>query len=166
MLKPSPLCFKGFALVEHRDKTGKLIGIYRVPNGVVDVGADHALECEFSAGAQVTTWYIGLVNNSGYTAWDESDTMASHAGWAEFVDYSEGTRPQWTCGTAASRQITNAATVDFSVTGAGTLKGIFVASNNTKSGATGTLWSVALFSSNVTVGNGDTLKVTYTITIP
>ncbi len=157
---------RGYFLVEHRNKDGKLLGIYRVPNGVVDVGANHVLECEFHSGSQVLAWYIGLVDNSGYTGWATGDTMASHAGWTESTIYSATTRPQWTCGTAASRQITNASTVDFSINASGVLKGIFITSDSTKGGTTGTLWAVALFSSTVSVSNGDTLKVTYTISIP
>lgn len=157
---------RGFFLIEHRDKNGKLLGIYRVPNGIVDVGANHLLETEFHAGSQATTWYIGLVDNAGYTGWAVGDTMSSHAGWTEATGYSGANRPQWTCGAAASRQITNATTVDFAITGSATLKGIFITTGQVKGATTGTLWSVALFSSTVAVNNGDTLKVTYTISVP
>jgi len=159
----SILRVKGFFLVEHRNKAGKLIGIYRVPNGIVDVGMNHILETEFHAGTPVTTWYIGLVDNSGWTAFAAGDTMGSHAGWSESTVYSAGTRPQWTMGAAAARQITNAATVDFSINGSATLKGIFITSDNTKSGSAGTLWATAAFSSTVSVQSGDTLKITYTV---
>jgi len=162
----SLLTVRGFFLVEHRDKFGKLLGIYRVPNGVVTVGANHILETEFNGGSQIATWYIGLVDNSGYTGWVVGDTMGSHTGWSESTVYAAGTRPEWTADAAASRAITNSTTVDFAINATATLKGIFITSNNTKGGTTGTLWAVATFSSNPAVGNGDTLKVTYTITIP
>jgi hypothetical protein len=156
-------CPHGWFLIEHRNKAGKLIGLYRVPNGIVDVGMNHILETEFHAGSQVSTWYIGLVDNSGFTAFNDADTMASHSGWTESTVYSQSTRPQWTAGAAASRQITNASTVDFSINDSATLKGIFVTSDNTKGGTSGTLWATAAFSSTVSVQNGDTLKITYTI---
>jgi hypothetical protein len=92
--------------------------------------------------------------------------MASHAGWTEAVPYSNANRPQWTCGAAATRAITNASTVDFTINASATLKGLFITTDNTKSGATGTMWSEAAFSSTVTVANGDTLKVTYTLSVP
>lgn len=156
-------CFNphGWFLVEHRNKDGKLIGLYRVPNGIVDVGMNHILETEFHGGSQVSTWYIGLVDS--WTAFADADTMASHSGWSESTAYTQTTRPQWTAGAAAGRQITNASTVDFSINASATLKGIFVTSVNTKSGTSGTLWATAAFSSTVSVGNGDTLKVTYTV---
>jgi hypothetical protein len=154
---------QGYFLIEHRNKAGKLIGIYRVPNGIVDVGMNHILETEFHAGSQSSTWYIGLVDNAGWTAFSNSDTMSSHSGWSESTAYSQGTRPQWTAGTASSRQITNASTVDFSINASATLKGIFVVDNSTKGGTSGTLWATAAFSSTVSVGSGDTLKITYTV---
>lgn len=159
----STLLVRGFFLVEHRNKAGKLIGIYRVPNGIVDVGMNHILETEFHAGAAVTTWYIGLVDNSGWTAFADGDTMGSHAGWSESTVYSAGTRPQWTMGAASGRQITNAATVDFAINGSAVLKGIFITSDSAKSGSAGTLWATAAFSSTVSVQSGDTLKITYTV---
>lgn len=154
---------QGCFLVEHRNKAGKLIGVYRVPNGIVDVGMNHILETTFHAGAQSSTWYIGLVDNAGWTAFATGDTMASHAGWSESTVYSQGTRPQWTMGAAAARQITNATTVDFSINGSATLKGIFIVDDSTKSGSAGTLWATAAFSSTVSVQSGDTLKITYTV---
>lgn len=153
----------GYFLVEHRNKAGKLIGIYRVPNGIVDVGMNHILETEFHAGSQSSTWYTGLVDNGGWTAFADADTMGSHAGWSESTAYSQGTRPQWTMGAAAARQITNASTVDFSINGSATLKGIFITDNNTKGGSAGVLWATAAFSSTVSVQSGDTLKITYTV---
>ncbi len=154
---------RGYFTIEHRNKEGKLMGVYQFPNGIVDEGLNHILDTEFVSGSQVTTWYIGLVDNSGFSAFADADTMASHAGWSESTVYSQATRPQWTVGSASSRQVTNASTVDFSINGSATLKGIFVTSNNTKGGSSGVLWATAAFSSTVSVVNGDTLKVTYTV---
>lgn len=159
----SKIGLRGRFHIQHFDREGRLKGVYRVPNGIVDEGLNHILETEFNGGTPVTTWYIGLVNNSGFTAFANADVMNSHAGWAESAAYDEATRPEWTAGTAASRSITNASTVDFSINATVTLRGIFITSNSTKSGTTGILWSTAAFSSNVSANNGDTLKVTYTV---
>ena len=144
-------------------RDGKVIGEYDFPNGIVDVGLNSILGIMFHADTQITTWYLGLIDNSGFSALANADTMSSHAGWNEFTTYSQANRPTWTPGAASGRSITNGTTVDFSITGSGTIKGIFVTSNNTKGGTTGTLWATAAFSSNVSVVNGDTLKVTYTV---
>ena len=162
---PSPLArlnVRGRFIVEHM-RDGKVIGQYSMPNGIVDVGLNHILETEFNGGTQVTAWYIGLIDNASFSALAAADTMSSHAGWIENDDYSGGTRPEWTAGTAASRQITNSSTVDFSINATATIKGIFITSNSTKNGTTGTLWATAAFGSNVSVQNGDTLKITYTV---
>ncbi len=150
---------KGKFIVEHfRD--GEKIGEYEFPNGIVDQGLNSILGIMFHSDTQITTWYIGLIDNSGFSALANADTLASHAGWNEFTNYT-GNRKAWTAGASASRSITNASTVDFAITGTGTLKGIFV--SNAATGTSGTLWSTAAFSSTVAVANGDTLKVTYTV---
>ena len=82
-------------------RDGKVIAEFDVPNGIVDVGLNHILETEFHAGAQITAWYIGLVDNAGFSAFANADTMASHAGWAESSAYTEANRPTWTAGAAA-----------------------------------------------------------------
>jgi hypothetical protein len=89
--------------------------------------------------------------------------MAGHAGRTESVAYSNATRPQWTCGAAATRTITNAVSVDFTINASATLKGLFITSHSLKGGAVGTLWSEGAFSSSVVINSGDLLKVTYTL---
>jgi hypothetical protein len=154
----------GRFVVEHRDVEGNLKGTYEFPNGIVDEGLNHILETEFGGGSQVGTWYIGLVDNSGWSAFADADTLSSHAGWSESTDYTESNRVTWADDAAAARSKSNSTTADFSINASGNLKGIFVSSNNVKStGNTGTLWSTAAFSSVVATANGDTLKVTYTV---
>ena len=160
----SQLFLSGRIVVEHRDRDDFLKGIYEAPNGIVDVGLNHILETEFNGGSQISTWYIGLVDNATFSAFADADTLSSHAGWDEFTSYTESNRVTWAVGTATSRAISNSTTADFSINATGNLKGIFVSSNNVKStGNTGTLWSTAAFSSVVATANGDTLKVTYTV---
>lgn len=156
---------KGKWVVEHRDKDGNLKGTYDFPNDITNQGKNSIFEVYFHDGTQIasSSWFIGLISSSGYSALAAADTMSSHAGWTEFTGYSESTRQAWGPGTAASQSITNATPATFSINSSGTVKGIFVVSNSTKSGTTGTLWSTALFSADVPVTNGDELKVTYTV---
>lgn len=158
-----PMTLRGSFIVRHFDKDERLKATYRIPNGIVDVGMNKLLDVMFHGTAAIATWYIGLVDNSGWTAFANADTMSSHAGWTESVAYTETTRPAWTEGAAAARSITNAVTVDFSINATITLKGIFITSDSAKSGTAGTLWSTAAFASPVSAVNGDTLKVTYTV---
>lgn len=150
--------------IEHFDKDGNLLGTYEVPNGIVTVGLNYLLDAGFNGGSAVSTWYMGLIDNAGFSSLNNADTMGSHTGWAESVAYSEAGRPEWEVEAAASRQVTNSTnTTDFSINASATLYGIFITSSNTKSGTTGTLWSTAAFSSTVSTSNGDTIKVTYTV---
>jgi hypothetical protein len=154
----------GHVLVEHRNRDEDLVGIYSAPNGIVDEGLNHILDTEFHGGSQIATWYIGLVDNSGFSSFSDADTLSSHGGWSEFTSYTEANRVEWDEDAASSRSISNSTTADFSVNASGNVKGIFVSSNNVKStGNTGTLWATAAFSSVVATSNGDTLKVTYTV---
>ena len=158
------LKLKGRFVIEHRDAEGNLKDTYEFPNGIVDEGLNHILDTQFHGSAQIGTWYIGLVDNSGWTAFADADTLSSHAGWTESTSYTESNRVTWQEDAASSRSISNTTTADFSINATGNLKGIFVSSNNVKStGNTGTLWSTAAFSSVVATANGDTLKVTYTV---
>jgi len=155
---------RGAFKIEHRDADGELKGSYNFPNGIVDEGMNHILDTQFHGSSQVTTWYIGLIDNSGGPVLSDSDTLSSHAGWSELTSYTEANRVTWAEDAASSRSITNSTTADFSINVNNNVYGIFVSSNNVKStGNTGTLWSTAAFSSVVAVQNGDTLKVTYTV---
>ncbi len=156
------MSLKGHFHVQHI-RAGKVLGEYDIHNLITDVGLNHILETEFHGGTPITTWYVGLVDNAGFSAFAVGDIMSSHAGWVESQAYVAATRPQWTAGAAASRQITNAVTVDFTMNATVTIKGLFITSVNTKGGTTGVLWSGAAFGSTVPVNNNDVLKVTYTL---
>lgn len=157
---------KGLFRVQHLDKEGNLKGAYDVPNGIVDEGLNHILDTQFHAGTPVSPWYIGLIDNLGFSALANGDTAAEingTNGWDELSEYTEGIRQEWTEGAAAARSMTNAVTVDFSINATKTIKGIFVVSTSTVDGVGGEIWSTAAFASTVSAVNGDTLKITYTV---
>jgi len=154
------LNLKGKFRFECFDKDGKLKWEKEADNAATDEGLNSVLNVYFHAVTQISTWYIGLITGTGTLA--AADTLASHAGWTEGTDYT-GTRLEWTEGAASSKSITNAATVDFPCTGSMTVKGAFLASAT--SGTSGVLFCTAAFTGgDQAVGNGDTLKVTYTVT--
>ena len=162
-LFPIGLKFKGKYQVKHFDKDGVLKGTYDIDNDVGTVGKTALLDSFFRNQTQPAAWYIGIIDNSGFTALAVGDTMASHSGWNEFTTYSQSTRVAWGPDAASAASITNGTKATFDITGSGTLKGIFVNSVSTKSGTTGTLWSTAAFAATVAVVNGDSLKITYTL---
>ena len=137
----------------------------KLRNGITNVGKNKILDDMFNGGTQTAnnSWFIGLIDNSGFTALAAADTMSSHAGWNEFTTYNEATRVAWGSGAASSQSVSNSSAATFYITGSGTVKGVFINTVSTKSGTTGTLWATALFSGDVPVTNGDQLKVTYTV---
>jgi hypothetical protein len=155
---------KGKFKIEHY-RNGKLLDTYNINNDITNEGKNTILEIMFHDGTQIasSSWFIGLISNSGFSALAAADTMASHSGWTEFTGYSQATRVAWGPGAAASQSITNSTPATFDINATGTVKGIFVTSNSTKSGTTGKLWATALFTADVPVVNGDQLKVTYTV---
>jgi len=172
---------RGRFQVEHwRD--GRLIGQYAFPNGITDEGKDQILNTQFDAATQITTWYLGLIDNANFNALNDADTYddidQAGNGWDEFSDYTDAgngdsttTRPVWNPDAAASQSISNGTVVVFDITATGTIKGLFLvgggtAPENKGDHATGsTLWATALFDSgDVDVQNGDQLKATYTVT--
>lgn len=145
------------------DQDGKLKWSDVAYNAVSNLALNDVLDVYLGAASQTSVWYLGLVDNTGFSAYAAADTMSSHAGWTESVAYSNTNRVTWTPGSASSQSVSNGTTSDFTINASATIKGVFLTSNNTKSGTTGKLFATASFSGgNQTVNSGDTLKVTYT----
>lgn len=155
MDKVNPVLFQQY-------RNGVLIDEDLTHNGVTIGGKNSLFNIMFGSATQLTTWYFGLIDNSATTLNDTTDTMASKS-WAENTAYSETVRQTWSPGSASAGSITNATAATFTVNATGTLYGMFLCSNNVKSGTTGTLWSTAAFSTAKSVASGDTVKLTYTL---
>jgi hypothetical protein len=146
-------------------------------NIVVNVGKIDLLTQYFKGSAYTAAFYLGLVDNAGFTTYAPGDTMSSHAGWAESVAYSNSTRPAVTFGTATASGgssnpgvagtgtlVSNAVT--FNINATATILGAFLTTNSTKSGTTGTLYSAGSFTGGSrSVVSGDSLLVTYTASV-
>jgi hypothetical protein len=134
------------------------------PNMIVSGGLDLTLNSTLRGQSQIATWYMGLVDNAGFTNFATGDTMLSHPGWAESTAYNLATRPVWTAGPPASNTVVNGTTSDFVMSAPGTMRGMFIVSLSDKGGTDGTLFSEAAYSQgNQNVGTGDTLKCTYQV---
>jgi len=155
--------------VQCHDKDGNLKWVAESKNLVVNAGLAYMAGSALTSVTQITTWYLGLITGPGSgTTFAAGDTMSSHAGWTEFVNYSNATRVAATFVTATTANpsvVTNAASPSaFNISGAGgTVAGAFLTSGSAKSGTTGTLFSEADFGSpgDRAVVSGDTLSVTY-----
>ena len=157
--------------VECRDKDGNLKWTAESKNLVVNAGLQYMAGSALTSVTQITTWYLGLYGAGASNTPAAGDTMASHAGWTEVTDYSNGTRVTATFVTATTADpsvVTNTASpAVFNINGTATVGGAFLTSNDTKGGTTGTLFSAADFGSpgDRSVVNSDTLSVTYTFSL-
>lgn len=136
----------------------------RFHNGIPAAALTDLVEVYFTLGTQKGTWSLGLISGDNFDELASTDTMASHVGWEEFEDYSESARPSWTPGSVANGQISNPSAAAFTVTANGTIVGAFLASNSTKGGTTGFLWTTGLADVEQEVQVGETVRLYYELT--
>jgi len=138
-----------------------------VCNLVTTVGGNAMLDNNFSASSYTAVWYMGLISSTSYTTGPAvGDTMASHGGWAEDVNYSNSARPTTAWSAASGKSKSLSAGLVFNMNGSTTIKGCFLNTDSTKSGSAGTLFSAGLFTGgDQPVVNGNTLTVTYTASV-
>ncbi len=138
-----------------------------IENLVTTVGQNLTLDTilgNSAAGAVV----MGLKGTGTASA---ADTQASHATWNEVGGTNapaySGNRPTPSFSSAAAGSKTTSSAVSFSMTSTGTVAGCFIniGGSATKDSTTGTLFSAGDFSSSKSVVNGDTIAVTYTLTL-
>ena len=165
---------KGVYHLQCFDKDGNLKWEAECPNLVVNVGLQDMNTKYFTGSSYTAAWYIGLYGAGASNSPAAGDTMSSHAGWTEvYTQYSQSTRPAVnftsTPPTAANPSVaTNSGNAaQFSFTTGVTVGGAFLVSNSTKGGTTGILYSASDFTTpgDRAVVNGDTLNVTYTLSL-
>lgn len=157
---------KAHWLFECFDRDGNLVWRDSFDNLVVTAGLNKLLDATFKTGLAAPAWYVGLVDNAGFSAYAASDTMASHPGWAESTVYSNANRPTFTPGAISGGSVDNSGSVAvFNINGSATIRGGFLCDDNTKGGASGTLYGAGDFASARAVENGFTLNVTVTLTV-
>lgn len=162
----------GTYYVECRDKDGNLKWADKALNKITDAGLKLMEDTILSGAAFTATCYLGL-KGAGTAA--AADTQASHAGWTErgAANAPAYTAPRKTITFSAASgtgTVTKASTgtYTFAITSSGTVDGCFININGsaTIDNTTGTLFSAGDFSGGAkTVGNGDSLTVTYTLSI-
>mgnify|MGYP000556562905 FL=1 len=144
-----------------------------IKNLVVTVGKNDLLDKYFSGSAYTAGWYMGLVDNASFSAYAAGDTLASHAGWLEFLDYTisgsstNRATPSWGSASAGSKATT---ATTFTISGSGTVLGALMcttqARNTSSNGGAGILYSAGSFTGGSrAVASGDSLLVTYTASV-
>jgi len=160
----------GVFRAECYDKDGNLKWAAESHNLVVNEGLQDMNTQYFKGATYSAAFYLGLITGPGSgTTFIAGDTLAVHAGWTEFTNYS-GSRKSVVFGTATSADpsvISNSASpAQFAITGAGgVVAGAFL--TTVASGTSGILFSESDFQSpgDRTVVSGDTLNVTYTFNL-
>ena len=157
----SPIGFKGLWKFECFDKDGNPKWEVEEHNIITNAGLNHVLETEFRNNTVVSAWFVGLKHAGNVAA---GDTLASHNGWTECLNYTTNNRMAYTTNAAASGSITNnnsKASFNIAVNNQVISGGLLASVAN---GTSGVLFSVVDFTGgNKTCDNGDTLQVTYTI---
>ena len=147
------------------DKHGKLKWEELIRNLVTTAGKTDLIEKYLEGSGYTAAWYLSLIDNASYTAVAVGDTMASHAGWIENVDYDESTREAISWGAAAAGVKAADVVTEFTMNASKTIKGCFMTTGSAKSGTTGVLYSAAAFGANRVVVDDDKIQITPTMTV-
>lgn len=143
-------------------RNGVVIDEFEEHNLVVNEGLNNLLSVYFNAGAQTTTWYLGIFKGN-YTPVATVTAATITSASTEATEYASSTRPEYVEAAPASQSITNSASrASFVFNAAINVYGAFLVSSNVKSGTSGVLFSAARFSSVKAVEIGDELLLTYT----
>jgi len=138
---------------------------YTYPNGAVYVGLNKMQDVMFRNQAAHTTWYMGLIRNTGFTGENINDTMVTHAGWVEEVQYTAGVRPAWSPSAAALGVLSIASPISLTASATIDVKGVFATSDNAKSGTAGTLFATATEGTARNVLSGATYEFFYSVVL-
>jgi hypothetical protein len=163
----------GYYDVKCLDVDGNVKWEDTIKNLVVNVGKNNLLDVYLGASPQSTTWYMGLVDNASFTAYAAGDTLTSHAGWLENLNYTySGSATNratvgWSAASAGSK-VSTATT--FNITASVTILGALLcttqAHNTTTNGGAGILYSAGSFTGGSrAMISGDSLLVTYTASV-
>ena len=155
------------------DADGNLKWEDSIENLVVTVGKNDLLDKYFAGSAYTAAWYMGLVDSASFSAYAAGDTLASHTGWLEYLNYTisgsstNRATAAWNAASAGSKAST---ATTFTISGAGgTVLGAILcttqARNTSSNGGAGILYSAGSFATSRAVIAGDSLLVTYTASV-
>lgn len=161
-----------FKCFEHEG--GKLLWEEKINNVVCTVGKNLMLQTALTGSAYTVVGpYMGMISSVSFTSVAAADTMASHAGWTEAGSTNAPTfaaRIAPAFGTATAGAIALSAATSFTMTGAGTLQGAFIAYGTgaavTLMSTAGVLLSAGTFTGGAQpVASGNVVQVSYSLSL-
>ena len=171
---------EGYYHVVCRDADGNIKWEEEFPNLVNAVGKELMLDTLLRTSGTYTTVgpFLGLISGASPT-FAAADTMTSHGGWTEFINYTVGGSAVrgtavFTASTSTGTTPSNvttcaAAAITYTITGAGgTVGGCFLVTGSgavsTQNSTAGALYSAGAFATAKVTTAGDTVSVTYSTT--
>jgi hypothetical protein len=170
---------EGHYHVECRDAEGNVKWTEEFPNLVNAIGKELMLDTLLKGSAYTVVGpFLGLISGAVPT-FTAADTMTSHIGWTEFINYTVGGSAvrgtavfasATSTGTTPANVTTSAASsITYTITGGGgTVSGCFLVTGSGASSAQnntgGTLYSAGAFATAKVTTAGDTVSVTYSTT--
>lgn len=160
---------------------GSIIDVFSAENLVTKEGGVHLANSYFKGSGFTSAHYLGLISSASYASTPDVDDVAANLsgtgnGWAEcsasyapnYSTPSSTNRGTLTggWGTPSSADpvvLAQSATIDFTFSEGGTVKGAFIAGGATRLSTTGPLYSAALFSGDKTVSTSDQLLVSVSV---
>jgi hypothetical protein len=178
---PEGMSAEGAYHVVCRDSKGNVKWEESFPNLVNAVGKQLMLDTLLRTSGTYTTNgpFLGLIGGASPTFGTGTDTMTSHAGWTEFINYTVGGSAvrgtavfgaSSSTGSTPSNVTTSTATaITYLITGGGgTVSGCFLVTgsgaSSTQSNTGGVLYSAGAFATAKITTAGDTVSVTYSTT--
>lgn len=141
------------------DSAGRVQWVERVHNLIPQEGVDYFGRVIAGTTPVIQDWFVGVFE-ADYTPSSSSGAAELATTVGESTAYEAVTRPPWAGSYDSSERVTNAASkAEFVFTENKVIHGAFLVSTGTKHDVSGTLLSIARFSSPRDIEAGSTLKV-------
>jgi uncharacterized Zn-binding protein involved in type VI secretion len=152
------LASHGWVRAEARNAAGELLWVEEGANLIVTTGRNYLLD------TGVTGLFMGLIDNAGFSAIVAGDTLVAK-GWTESTAYTQASRPAAAFSAAANGTKATSAPLVFSINATVSINGVMLATNGTKGGTTGILFAAKSFAAVRALESGDTLNVSYSVSL-
>lgn len=147
--------------IESRGADGRQMAVRYFDNGTTAQGVTYLAARGFLGAAAFTTFYIGLINDAGFSTLSVLDTHQSHPGWAEWTAMFGSVRQPW-APTAAAGALLDAPNAILSVTASGLVRGAFLASTPVIGSASGQIiYAAGVDTTGLPVEPGGVVTVGY-----